>query len=172
VDVAEILARPAVPFTRSSDAASPPPADPPDLSLEEYAALCVDLRGAPAARAEILARHGLTAESAAQVDARWRARCADPATYALFTRACQACEARLAGAALPTLSIEQYASLTVDLDVDPGHRTEILARYRVPEAQLAALDAAWSARFAADASASVSFRRAAATYRKWLARPR
>lgn len=68
---------------------------------------------------------------------------------------------------LPILTIEQYASLTVDLMLDPVRAPETLRRYHLTEAQRALLDASWKARLAVNASARTGFDAACAAYRAW-----
>ncbi|MGK3999125.1 hypothetical protein [Sorangium sp. So ce1024] len=46
------------------------------LSLEQHASMCAELAVAPDKGPEILARHGLTEATRAQVDEHWRARIA------------------------------------------------------------------------------------------------
>jgi hypothetical protein len=70
----------------------------------------------------------------------------------------------------PAFTLEQYASLAVDLSRDPARRAETLARYRISEAQRAALDAAWAARFSRDPGARPAFDRACSIYLAMLAR--
>lgn len=68
----------------------------------------------------------------------------------------------------PQLTVAQYASLTVDLAMAPARRAETLLRYRLTEADVAALDAAHKARFLTDPAARAQFDQATATYRAWL----
>lgn len=65
------------------------------------------------------------------------------------------------------LTIEQYASLTIDLLLDPDRTQEILRRYHLTLAQRALLDASWKARFAVNAAARTGFDAACAAYRAW-----
>jgi hypothetical protein len=68
----------------------------------------------------------------------------------------------------PQLTLPQYASLVVDLSLQPDRRAETLLRYRLTEADAAALDAAHQQRFAADPHTRAAFDQATATYRAWL----
>ena len=68
----------------------------------------------------------------------------------------------------PPFSLEQYASICVDLAADPPKRAEILGRYRVSEAQHRRAEAYWRARMDADPGVRVALDRAFATYRIWL----
>jgi hypothetical protein len=68
----------------------------------------------------------------------------------------------------PALSLEQYASLCVDLAADPVKRPEILGRYRMSEDQQRRAEAYWQARMAADPAVWTALERACATYRAWL----
>jgi hypothetical protein len=66
------------------------------------------------------------------------------------------------------LSLEQYASLCVDLSVDPAKRQEVLDRYRMSEDQQRRVNAHWQARIAADSRVQLALDQACATYRAWL----
>jgi len=68
------------------------------------------------------------------------------------------------------LSIEQYASLTVDLALVPERTAETLRRCRLTPAQKAHLDAAWTARLAASPPERDAFDAACAAYRAWRLR--
>lgn len=81
---------------------------------------------------------------------------------------------RAPGSALPTrmipaLSLEQYASLCVDLEADPGRRSETLRRYQIAEEHHASLEAHWQARMTAEPTLAAAFQSARAAYRAWLA---
>ncbi len=71
---------------------------------------------------------------------------------------------------LPQLSVEQYASLCVELELAPARPTEVLERYRLTEEQHHALDASWNARMAADPALRRAWDGARDAYREWLAR--
>ena len=66
------------------------------------------------------------------------------------------------------LSLEQYASLCVDLSGDPARRQEVLGRYRMSEDQQRRVEAHWQARIAADSRVQMALDQACATYRAWL----
>lgn len=68
----------------------------------------------------------------------------------------------------PKLALEQHASLRVELDLHPQHRTEILRRYFISETQLAELDAAYGTQFASDPKRRAAWYAAYAAYRTWL----
>ncbi len=70
---------------------------------------------------------------------------------------------------VPALSLEQYASLCVDLAGEPLKRAEILGRYRMSEDQHRRLEASWQARMAADPRVRAALDQACTTYRAWLA---
>ena len=70
----------------------------------------------------------------------------------------------------PQLSVEQYASLHVELAALPGRSTEVLDRYRITEDQRRRLDAHWTARMAADPALRQAWDGACAAYKAWLAR--
>ncbi|AUX42703.1 uncharacterized protein SOCE26_041360 [Sorangium cellulosum] len=73
-----------------------------------------------------------------------------------------------AGPSSPTLSLEQYASLCVELTLHPGRVEETLKRYRINEEQRAKLDAYWQARIAGDPGVASAWKRAYVFYRDWL----
>ncbi|WP_437334285.1 hypothetical protein [Sorangium sp. So ce394] len=89
---------PALPFAPPPAAMAPLESGVPSLSLERYAALCVDLRRFPEQGSEILRRHGITAEQRANLDAHWRKRMAEePAVRLAWERACEAYAGRYSG---------------------------------------------------------------------------
>ena len=71
---------------------------------------------------------------------------------------------------LPQLSVEQYASLYVELATLPGRPMEVLDRYRITEEQRRGLDASWTARMVADPALRRVWDAACDAYRGWLAR--
>lgn len=72
--------------------------------------------------------------------------------------------------ALPTLTVEQYASLCVDLELAPGGSAEALRRYGVTPEGKRALDEGFGRVFAEQPSRHAAFEHAKATYRAWLTR--
>ncbi|MFT3765794.1 MAG: hypothetical protein QM820_09785 [Minicystis sp.] len=74
--------------------------------------------------------------------------------------------------ATPALSLEQFASLCVELELDPGRRHEILQRYRLTEEQHRGLDAFFRARVTTDAATRASWDAAYNAYRTWLLQSR
>jgi hypothetical protein len=68
-----------------------------------------------------------------------------------------------------TLTVEQYASLCVDLAGDPARAAETLRRYHLSPEQKRAIDAEWHARFAREPSAWLAWDRAYKTYQAWIA---
>lgn len=68
-----------------------------------------------------------------------------------------------------SLTVEQYASLCVDLAGDHAHTAETLRRYHLSPEQKQAIDAEWHARFARDPSAWLAWDRACKTYQAWIA---
>lgn len=69
---------------------------------------------------------------------------------------------------VPPLTLEQYTSLRVELQLLPAHAPAVLARYGVrPEAQ-APLFTHWQARFAADGALKMLFAQRYAQYLAWL----
>lgn len=71
----------------------------------------------------------------------------------------------------PELTLPQYASLRVELQVHPEQEPAILARYGTAPAARAALDAHWRRRFEADPLSRMEFARAYAAYLGWLRNP-
>jgi hypothetical protein len=65
------------------------------------------------------------------------------------------------------ISLEQYASLLVELAVEPAKAGEILRRYRITAEQRRAIDEHWQGRMAADPKTCITFERAYAAYRAW-----
>jgi hypothetical protein len=74
------------------------------------------------------------------------------------------------GSSFPQLSVEQYASLYVELAALPGRSTEVLDRYRITEEQRRQLDAHWAARMVADPALRQAWDSACNAYKAWLAR--
>lgn len=68
---------------------------------------------------------------------------------------------------LPSFSVEQYASLCVELELDPAHALETLLRYRLTAEQRTALDAAWRERMAQAADLYAAWSQAVARYKTW-----
>ena len=66
------------------------------------------------------------------------------------------------------LSLEQYASLRVEMQRQPELRAETLSRYGLPTDALESLDAHWNARFAAEPQTRAAFARAFTEYQAWL----
>lgn len=69
---------------------------------------------------------------------------------------------------IPALTIEQYASLCVDLEVDPIHEHQVLQRYRLTAEQKSALDAHFRRVFAEQPFARSAFADARHQYSAWL----
>jgi hypothetical protein len=68
----------------------------------------------------------------------------------------------------PDLTLPQYASLRVELQIRPEHAEATLTRYGVAAGARDALDAHWRARFEADPLSRMEFARAYAAYLGWL----
>src|SRR5207248_2610695 len=68
----------------------------------------------------------------------------------------------------PPLTIEQYASLCVELARAPGNADEVLTRYGLDAASKKALDAAYEQRFADQPSLHAEWQRAYRAYEAWL----
>lgn len=69
---------------------------------------------------------------------------------------------------VPTLTIEQYASLCVDIESSPAHTTEILRRYGANEAGKRVLDEGWARLFSEQPVRRAAFENAKVAYRTWL----
>jgi hypothetical protein len=176
-DVSAFLAGPALPFAERE---SPEAKGALTLTIEQYASLCAELELRPDRAQESLARYRLSLAAKASLDAAWRDRFArDRALYASFSHAFAAYKSWLTGgggappggappAAKPKLAVSQYASLEVDLAMDPARRAATLHRYGLSEAGKAELDRAYQALFSSDRSARAAFDQATATYRAWL----
>ncbi|WP_437819575.1 hypothetical protein [Sorangium sp. So ce1078] len=65
------------------------------------------------------------------------------------------------------LSLEQYASLTVDLALEPERAPETIRRYGLTPAQRTLVDATWTARLAQNPAERSAFEAACASYRAW-----
>jgi hypothetical protein len=63
------------------------------------------------------------------------------------------------------LSLEQYASLCVEIAADPGKAEAVLRRYHLTAEQREAIDAYWLRRMATDPTVWLAFDRASSTYR-------
>jgi hypothetical protein len=68
---------------------------------------------------------------------------------------------------LPSFSVEQYASLCVELELDPAHTLETLQRYRLTQEQRTALDAAWRERMAHASDLYAAWSQAITRYKTW-----
>jgi hypothetical protein len=72
----------------------------------------------------------------------------------------------------PAFTLEQYASLGVELEMYGAHAGEVLARYHLTAADKAALDRHFQAAFAQHPDDWQAFQRARESYRAWLAASR
>jgi hypothetical protein len=73
----------------TAPAASPDDNEPVPLSIQRYAALCVDLIEEPHAHARVLARYGITAAQKLMLDVHWTQKMAeDTTTWLAWERAC------------------------------------------------------------------------------------
>lgn len=66
------------------------------------------------------------------------------------------------------LTLEQHASLAVELDVAPDRADDTLQRYQLTLAEYRAIDAEWRERLHRDVSALVCWNRAFVSYRSWF----
>ncbi len=85
-------------------------------------------------------------------------------------QAATAPQPRQAAPAVPMLTVEQYASLCVDLELSPQSTAEVLLRYGVTQDAKRTLDEGWSRVFAEQPPRRAAFEHAKVTYRAWLAR--
>lgn len=72
------------------------------------------------------------------------------------------------GAYAPPLTLEQHASLTVEVAVAPDQVAETLARYRLTPAARAELDAHYREQIAGSAATRAAWDRAYQSYFAWL----
>lgn len=72
-----------------------------------------------------------------------------------------------AGAFVPPLTVEQYASLCVELTASPERAAETLSRYRITPAQKDLIDNHYRDRFAKDPGLRAAWDQAYLTYREW-----
>lgn len=72
----------------------------------------------------------------------------------------------------PPITIEQYASLCVELSAAPAKATEIMRRYGLTPEQATAVDAYWKSRVGAEPVTRAAFDRAYAAYKAWFTAPR
>jgi hypothetical protein len=70
-----------------------------------------------------------------------------------------------AAGAPPALTLEQHASMTVDIAVAPEHALEVLTRYRLTPEAKRAVDEYYRAMMAADPEVKDAWHRACQTYR-------
>lgn len=68
---------------------------------------------------------------------------------------------------MPSLTVEQYASLCVELTCQPERAAEALARYRISPAQKELFDGQFRERFAKDPGLREIWDHAYRTYREW-----
>lgn len=66
------------------------------------------------------------------------------------------------------LSLQQFASLCVELEVVPNEADEILRRYRITAEQRTVIDTDWQGRIAADPRVRTVFDQAYAAYKAWF----
>ena len=74
-----------------------------------------------------------------------------------------------AAAEPPALMLQQYASLCVEIGLDPKREGEISARYGLSTDRRQAAERHWQARIEADSTTRAAFDQACTTYRAWLA---
>lgn len=92
------IARRVVPFGHSSAPTDVRPTRDPELTLEEYAALSVELELYPEQKPHILQRHGLTPSQHARIEAGWDAQLTlNPRLAAAWQQAASKCRTRLLG---------------------------------------------------------------------------
>ncbi len=69
---------------------------------------------------------------------------------------------------LPNLSLEQYASLCVELHLAPDRSDEIFRRYGIPQDVRASVDAYWQRRLSAEPPLYQAYAQAYNAYKTWL----
>jgi hypothetical protein len=72
----------------------------------------------------------------------------------------------------PPLTLEQYASLHVELSADPARAAVILSRYRLDEEQRRRVEAYWHERINAEPKVRAAWEQACSTARAWLQKVR
>ncbi|MDC3955581.1 hypothetical protein [Polyangium jinanense] len=70
----------------------------------------------------------------------------------------------------PTLTLERYASLCVELTAAPGHAQAVAWRYGLTHEQWKKVNAYWQGRMASEPDVRAAWERACVTYRDWLMR--
>jgi hypothetical protein len=73
---------------------------------------------------------------------------------------------------IPALTLEQYASLCVELDAEQCNRLEILRKYRLSEEQTRKLQVHWRAKFVVEPKLKAQWQQACTAYEAWLLRAR
>lgn len=73
---------------------------------------------------------------------------------------------------IPALTLEQYASLCVELDAVQCDRPDILRKYRLNDEQARKLQAHWRAKFVVEPKLKAQWQQACAAYEAWLLRAR
>jgi len=73
---------------------------------------------------------------------------------------------------VPAISLEQYASLCVELQLHPERKQEVLHRYRLIDEQWGKLNAAWTRRLSSDPELRNNWNQAQDVYRAWLLKGR
>ena len=68
------------------------------------------------------------------------------------------------------LTLEQHASLHVELEMAPKRKLETLQRYNIKPDRFRLVDGAWRKRLASDPAQKAKWDAAQATYRAWLRR--
>lgn len=135
---------------------------PVDLGVEAYARVMAELASAPgAARAAVLARHGLDEESWSTVDAHWQAEISaamdadgDDVPEILSVYAAAYGEAQRAQA--PPISIEAFARVTRLFQAN-GDVTAALAKVGVTMADYVRASQHWARRMTEDAELEQRF---------------
>ncbi|MFT3767296.1 MAG: hypothetical protein QM820_17495 [Minicystis sp.] len=160
------LQAPVVPFTPGSAPALPPPSPAvsrPPAKLTGTA----DMDLGPVLK-RVLPFAGESAASPA--NAAQPVNTAQPANTAQPTQtAASAPITNTPPAAPPSLTLEQYASLSAEISHAPEHVALIRARYFIAsDDALRALQRTWQARFAADPALEARFHALLAQYRAWL----
>ncbi len=164
-------ARAAMPFSRAE---GPPPkssqeVDLEALPLETFAALSAALaRGE--SREGVLAKHGLTSAAFDAIAAAWGRRLQrEPNMLARFNElATLATRAVKPAPATLMLSLEQHASLHVELARHPARKDAILRRYNITPEQQAVVDEGWRDRMTRDPALREAWNQAYAAYAAWF----
>ncbi|WP_437971124.1 hypothetical protein WMF04_18345 [Sorangium sp. So ce260] len=164
VDPRQVVMSPVLPFVAGSSPPSKPTGGPRE-SVDHGATLAP---GAAGARAGGKSADPLPFVSPAPTSAPASQPAPPSGAAAASTRGADGGAGGAGGAG--QLSLEQYASFTVDLALEPERAPETVRRYGLTPAQRTLVDATWTARLAQNPAERSAFEAACASYRAWRLR--